>query len=198
MSWNSEHKIQSRKNILEAAAYLFACSGFAAVSIDDVMDAAGLTRGTFYTHFSSKSELYNEAVLYWSERTAERIIGMISDKSFSFEDFVERYLSIGNNAEANGKFCLLAFLVTDICHQDEEVRNTYTKTLKGYQSVLQHFKLNESEAIQASILLVGGLALSRATNCEAMRTQILRSSYQGAMSLAHKKEREPEPESDPE
>ncbi|WXA85229.1 TetR/AcrR family transcriptional regulator [Pendulispora rubella] len=41
---------------------MFNRHGFEQVSIDDVMKHAGLTRGGFYNHFTSKDELYAEAV----------------------------------------------------------------------------------------------------------------------------------------
>jgi len=41
---------------------LFNRHGFNAVSIDDVMAEAGLTRGNFYCHFTSKSDLYAQSV----------------------------------------------------------------------------------------------------------------------------------------
>ena len=47
-----------RGKILDSATRLFNRRGFTAVSIDDVMGDAGLTRGSFYRYFSSKTDLY--------------------------------------------------------------------------------------------------------------------------------------------
>jgi TetR/AcrR family transcriptional regulator, transcriptional repressor for nem operon len=55
-------KAETRKRILRSARRLFNRSGFAAVSIDDIMADAGLTRGGFYKHFGTKEELYAEAI----------------------------------------------------------------------------------------------------------------------------------------
>lgn len=63
MPWNANHKVESREKILQAAARLFTQNGYDAVSIDDVMREAGLTRGAFYAHFRSKSDIYNQAIL---------------------------------------------------------------------------------------------------------------------------------------
>ena len=57
MPWTTEHKQKSREKILSSAARLFTKKGFDAVSIDDVMRLAGLTRGAFYAHFKSKSDV---------------------------------------------------------------------------------------------------------------------------------------------
>ncbi|MBX2801274.1 MAG: TetR/AcrR family transcriptional regulator [Myxococcales bacterium] len=57
MRYDADHKQRSRGRILEAARRLFRRDGFDGASIDQVMKAAGLTRGAFYAHFSSKEDL---------------------------------------------------------------------------------------------------------------------------------------------
>lgn len=49
-------------SILEAAARVFARTGYAATSVDDVAAEAGITKLIVYRHFNSKRELY-EAIL---------------------------------------------------------------------------------------------------------------------------------------
>ena len=61
MPYTPEHKRRTRQRIVGAAARLFNRKGFA-VTIGEIMAAAGLTHGGFYRHFGSKEELYAEAV----------------------------------------------------------------------------------------------------------------------------------------
>jgi Bacterial regulatory proteins, tetR family len=63
MPYTAEHKHQTRKRIVQSARRLFNRNGFAEVSIQQIMEEAGLTHGGFYKHFSAKEELYREAVL---------------------------------------------------------------------------------------------------------------------------------------
>ena len=58
MRYATDHNDETRERILEAASRLFRQHGIAAVGLSKIMAAAGLTVGTFYTHFKSK-----EAVL---------------------------------------------------------------------------------------------------------------------------------------
>lgn len=55
-------RAQRREQILAAATEAFAGSGFAATSLEDVARQAGVTRMIVYTHFESKTALY-QAVL---------------------------------------------------------------------------------------------------------------------------------------
>jgi len=52
---------QNRARIVDVATDLFREHGVAAVSIADIMTAAGMTQGGFYTHFPSKEALAAEA-----------------------------------------------------------------------------------------------------------------------------------------
>ena len=51
----------NRVRIVEVASGLFRAHGIEAVSISDVMKAAGMTQGGFYKHFASKDALAAEA-----------------------------------------------------------------------------------------------------------------------------------------
>lgn len=46
-----------RDEIIEIASELFYTQGFGATGIKQIIDAAGIAKGTFYTHFASKEQL---------------------------------------------------------------------------------------------------------------------------------------------
>lgn len=50
----------SKKKLLSVADRLFVTYGFQSVSINDICREAGLTKGAFYYHFSSKDDLYQQ------------------------------------------------------------------------------------------------------------------------------------------
>ena len=53
-----ERKPQTRAELLEAAATVFARKGYRAASVDDVAAEAGYTKGAFYSNFESKEDLF--------------------------------------------------------------------------------------------------------------------------------------------
>jgi TetR/AcrR family transcriptional repressor of nem operon len=57
MSWLPDHKEQTRRRIIEAAAGAFRANGVAGISLADIMRKVGLTHGGFYAHFKSKEDL---------------------------------------------------------------------------------------------------------------------------------------------
>jgi AcrR family transcriptional regulator len=52
-----ERKAQTRRELLDAAAEVFARRGFEVASLDEVAAAAGYTKGAVYSNFASKTDL---------------------------------------------------------------------------------------------------------------------------------------------
>ena len=65
-----ETRHESKTRILNAALQVFREKGYSATRIEDICEAAGLTKGSFFHHFSTKEELAIAAADYWSEVTS--------------------------------------------------------------------------------------------------------------------------------
>ena len=61
--------------LVEAAHELFAASGYAQTSIEDIVRAAGVTRGALYHHFASKLDVFR-AVFEREERELTRMLAV--------------------------------------------------------------------------------------------------------------------------
>lgn len=66
----TETRHESKTKILDAALCVIRTKGYSATRIEDICDAAGLTKGSFFHHFGSKEELAIAAADYWSEITS--------------------------------------------------------------------------------------------------------------------------------
>jgi len=67
---NDDSRHESKTRILNAALQVIRSKGYSATRIEDVCEAAGLTKGSFFHHFSTKEELAIAAADYWSEVTS--------------------------------------------------------------------------------------------------------------------------------
>ncbi|MFJ4690670.1 TetR/AcrR family transcriptional regulator [Streptomyces sp. NPDC088766] len=54
----TRRRVRTRANLLDAAFEVFAAKGFGRVSIEEVCEAAGYSRGAFYSNFASLDELF--------------------------------------------------------------------------------------------------------------------------------------------
>jgi AcrR family transcriptional regulator len=59
---NERMTMATRKKIMEAGLVLFAQKGFALTNIKDIAEAAGISTGLIYRHFSSKEDLFNSLI----------------------------------------------------------------------------------------------------------------------------------------
>lgn len=55
----------TRNQILDAAVAIFAARGYAAASVNDICQAAGISKGAFYYHFASKQVLFLDLLHRW-------------------------------------------------------------------------------------------------------------------------------------
>ena len=51
-------RVERRAALLSTARQVFAQHGYHSTSIDDLIDAAGVARGTFYLYFESKRAIF--------------------------------------------------------------------------------------------------------------------------------------------
>lgn len=171
MAWKESHKQQSRQRILTAAAELFTRKGFDQVGIDEVMLAAGMTRGAFYSHFSSKSELYEEAIIFAGIEAAKHF----SENIVSLDELINNYLS-QPHLDSTDIRCPLPCLVSDMAHEDERVKKTYTKMYKTFTSHLAGINKDQyksDEILLKTVLMIGGMAIARSVADETLSKKIL-------------------------
>lgn len=70
---NADRRATTRAALLAAATRLFAEKGYEATSTEEILAAAGLTRGALYHHFADKRALFLAAALAIDEGVAARL-----------------------------------------------------------------------------------------------------------------------------
>jgi AcrR family transcriptional regulator len=61
-SSNASKAVQTRGSLVAAARSLFGERGYAATSVDEIVRAAGVTKGALYHHFTDKDDLFRAVV----------------------------------------------------------------------------------------------------------------------------------------
>ncbi len=73
-------RAERRQQLLAAATQAFARTGFAATSLDDIAEQAGISRVLLYRHFDSKTDLYR-AVL---DRAVGRLTAAVGTRDYTY------------------------------------------------------------------------------------------------------------------
>src|SRR3954468_2611554 len=111
MRYAPEHNEETRERILDVASRLFREHGIAAVGLAKVMAEAGLTVGTFYTHFKSKEALLRETLVRSLDARHEQLEQALHGADL--EMVVRAYLSPEHrNTAATG--CPVAALASEV------------------------------------------------------------------------------------
>ena len=157
---------ENRERIIETAAELFREKGFDGIGLNDLMQAAGLTRGGFYGHFESKHDLAAQAC----RRALEANASTLSDDAHAdLAGFVDFYLSDAHCANA-GQGCTLAALAGDIARQDANLRGVLRAGVEQFADALAPRMTGADEAerrdaaLSAIATLVGAVVLARAVD----------------------------------
>jgi AcrR family transcriptional regulator len=69
----TRRRVRTRANLLDAAFAVFAAKGFGRVSIEEVCEAAGYSRGAFYSNFDSLDELFFALYQQRADLIAEQV-----------------------------------------------------------------------------------------------------------------------------
>lgn len=72
--------VDRRERIISNATELFAAKGYHGTTIDEIVQATGIAKGTFYVYFNSKEEILVEVIKRLVESTLEKIDREIEKK----------------------------------------------------------------------------------------------------------------------
>lgn len=91
-----------RQQILDGAKLCFLAQGFDGASMNDIVKAAGVSKGTVYAYFSSKDKLF-EALIFRDRRMQAEQAVVIEDENLPMpkvlEELALRLCRLYNNAE---------------------------------------------------------------------------------------------------
>lgn len=170
MKVSRERMAENRQRILDAASRLFRDKGFDAVSVAEVMKAAGLTHGGFYGHFSSKDDLI--------AHTLGHVLAAGSGDEDDLRGYLDAYLAPRHRDNA-ADGCPTAGLAAAVRHQSSAARSAMTQGLRWQIDRLAEAlpELAPTDrrrmAIGSWAAMVGAVILARATDDPALSDEIL-------------------------
>jgi AcrR family transcriptional regulator len=143
---------RSRRAILDAALPIFARDGYTAASLNQIIEASGLTKGGFYFHFPSKQALALAVVADDQQRWIEQVRGEISkhhravDRMFAAPRVIARYALHGQGPAALGK------LIEELA-RDPDLRDEVCGSIEVWvRTVAEHYAAARAEGtVQADL-----------------------------------------------
>jgi len=115
----------SKEKLLIAAIDVIRTKGYAAATIDDVCQEAGVTKGSFFHHFKSKDEMTLGTVEYWRVTTTDFFASADYSKIPDPLDRLYGYIQFRKqivNLEMSDYTCLYGTLVQETWNTHPEFR----------------------------------------------------------------------------
>lgn len=165
---------ENRERILDNAAQLFRERGFDGIGLNDLMQAAGLTRGGFYGHFESKDDLAAQASRRALQANREQWKQQ-ADRSLSA--WVQAYLSDAHRDHI-GAGCGLVALAGDAARGGPAVKEVFAEGVRNLVATLQgqmpaaDAAGQREQALAMLSTLVGALLLSRAVGDSGLSQEL--------------------------
>jgi TetR/AcrR family transcriptional regulator, transcriptional repressor for nem operon len=124
-----------RERILDAAVEAVRRRGYNACGVQDITDAAGVPKGSFYNHFDSKEALGAAIVEQYWQRGACSTLRILSDETLPPIERLRRYFDALATNMADSDYrcgCLIGNLSAELADQSRLVRDRLSATYAGW------------------------------------------------------------------
>lgn len=129
----------SKTKLLDAALKVIRGKGYSATTLDDICTAAGVTKGSFFHHFSGKEDLALAAVRHWNDVTGGLFAGAAyqqvanpRERLLAYIDFRAQIVQ-GNLADVT---CLLGTMVQETFDSHPAIRAACREGIESHARTL--------------------------------------------------------------
>jgi len=140
--------------IADAAMHVFWRRGYAATSVQDLVDGTGLSRSSLYSAFQSKQGLYQQALRRYELLTTLNNVKLLSGSGPAKALIRQLLLNIVEEelSDPEHKGCLVANACLELAGHDEEVAEFVVSNLQKIQHALENLliKAQQSDEIAST------------------------------------------------
>jgi TetR/AcrR family transcriptional regulator, transcriptional repressor for nem operon len=181
MRYSNTHKQETRGRLLGAAARTLRLHGPRGVGVNQIMAAAGLTRGGFYAHFASRDMLVAEAIDAIFEDVKGKFFDRLpdgTDPRTELNEIIGTYVS-GKHRDLRDQGCPFPILSADVARMEPQSRERFgsriANSVNRLAELLSRAGVEDAHMAATAALseMVGALALSRAVADPAQSDDIL-------------------------
>ena len=187
MRVSREQAARNKQRVIETADRLFRERGFDGVGIDELMAAAGLTRGGFYKSFASKEALIETACRQAAEHSQRRWDGLLARGESPLATLVSSYLSMAHRDNpADG--CPYAALAGETGRRERPVRGIFREGIEAAIARLSRFMpahataRRREQAMAGLATMLGAVVLARAVDDPHLSEEILAAARQAMLA----------------
>lgn len=125
-----------RQQLVEASLEVFRATGYNGTSIQDLTDAAGVPKGSFYNHFKGKEDIALEALrLYLAQNGLEALTAQgVPPLERLAAHFDTRWAGVRDRGYTAG--CFLGAMSSEIADTHERARAAFAAVFAGWSAAI--------------------------------------------------------------
>ena len=130
----------TKTKLLDAALIAIRAKGYTATTVDDICEAAGVTKGAFFHHFKSKEDLAVAAARHWGALTS----GLFASAPYrALQDPLDRVLAYVDFRKAilQGELpeytCFAGTTIQEVYDTHPLIREACEKTISDHAAVVE-------------------------------------------------------------
>jgi TetR/AcrR family transcriptional regulator, transcriptional repressor for nem operon len=187
-SVNDREHAERRKEILDAAQRMIYAKGYEAMSIQDLLDELGISKGAFYHYYGSKQALLEAFVVRLTEEGVRQIAPYVEDPELGALVKFQKVMAVGMEWKTGQRDMLLSLMRS--WYGDENLKVRLRANALGQTSLSPLIARIVRQGVEegvfqtpdperaAEMFMVMGFALS-----ETIVTEMLRTPAPGAERL---------------
>ncbi|MGW4980746.1 TetR/AcrR family transcriptional regulator [Streptomyces mirabilis] len=169
---------ENRQHVVATASRMFREKG-TAVSIADLMKAAGLTHGGFYKQFGSKEDLVDEAIAHaFDEQSAHSAVApekQAGEHEAARRTLIEDYLSVWHR-DHPGEGCPVSGFAADLGREPGQAARAQDVYINGVRNRAARLATGDDDGMAQLCTMVGALVLARATRGNPISDELLQAA----------------------
>ena len=184
----------TRAKILDAAQALVLDRGYAGMTVDNVLEKVGITKGAFFYHFKSKDDLARSLIQRFADQDA-MVYSEVRARAEKLSDdplqqmliFIGLFEEMFDGLEEPYPGCLFASYVYEMQQFDDDTRSLIADSFEKWRNLLKkkfdaiakryppHVKIDTASLADAfTVVLEGAFVTGKALNEPAVIVQQLR------------------------
>lgn len=187
----AKRKAASRERILKAAARIIREEGMSGAGVAEVMQAAGLTHGAFYSHFRDKDAMLAAALGLATQHREAWLNGAEELPETAWIEKIARLYLSEAHRDTPGEGCPYPVLAGEMAHANARLKDAFEREIQTTVGRMEErlsdegFMTARDRAYGLLALFVGALTLSR-TGSDESRTAFLNGARRFASANARR------------
>ncbi|WP_323080698.1 TetR/AcrR family transcriptional regulator [Klebsiella variicola] len=133
--------INTRENLILAGVKLFHNAGFAATGVQEIVNEAGVPKGSFYNHFASKEDFGREVVEFYFTSGVPALRDVLADLRIPPLDRMRNYFEQRIQVFKQTNYvrgCLMGNLSLEIADHSGPIRDTLAANFREWSMMFEN------------------------------------------------------------